>query len=58
MILVRKPDIPIGAGQRDGVLEVTSDVLSLKNGIFDIAINDMLVERAVRKLDNLLTIHH
>jgi len=57
VILVRKPDIPIGAGQRDGVLEVPSNVLSLENGILDIAIHNLLVERAVRKLDDWLTVH-
>ena len=57
VILVRKPDILIGAGQRDGVLEVSSNVLPLENGILDIAIHDLLVERAVRKLVDRLTIH-
>ncbi len=57
VILVRKPDTPIGASQRDRVLEVPSNVLSLENGILDIAIHDLLVEGAVRKLDDYLTVH-
>ena len=56
VIMVRKPDIPIGVRQRDRVLEVPSNVLSLENGILDIAIHDLLVEPAVRKLDDWLII--
>jgi hypothetical protein len=44
VILVRKPHHPIGVGQRDSVLKITGDVLSLENGILDIAIHDLLIE--------------
>src|SRR6266568_3982186 len=57
VILVRKHGVPIGIGQRESVLEVTGDVLPLESGILDIAIHDLLVERAVRKLIDWLTIH-
>src|SRR6266566_2706760 len=54
VILVRKPWDTIGAGQRDRVLEVTSDVLPLENGILDIAMHDLLVERAVKEARRLV----
>ena len=57
VILVRKHGVTIGIGQRESVLEVPGDVLSLESGILDIAIHDLLVERAVRKLIDWLTIH-
>src|SRR6202043_3448446 len=56
VILLRKHGVPIGIGQRESVLEVPSNVLSLESGILDIAIHDLLVERAVRKLADWLTI--
>src|SRR5713226_6369083 len=57
VILVHKHGVAIGIGQGERVLEVTSDVLSLESGILDISSHDLLVERAVRKLVDRLTIH-
>ncbi len=55
--MVRKHRVAIGIGQGDSVLEVTSDILSLENDIHDIVMHDLLVERAVWKLTDWLTIH-
>ncbi len=52
VILVHEHGVAIGIGQGERVLEVTSDVLCLES----ISIHDLLVERAVRKLVDRLTI--
>ena len=49
MILGRKHRVPIGIGQGDSVLEVTSNILSLEGGILDIARLNLLIERTIRE---------
>src|SRR5438128_2472194 len=56
MILDRKHRVPISIGQRESVLEITSDILSLERGILDIACLHLLVERTVWELSDILSL--
>src|SRR5579863_8212350 len=58
MIPGRQQRGTIGIAQGESVLEVTADILSLENGILDVAAHDLLVERAVGNLADRLTIHN